>query len=293
MNTTKKIILVPVDFSEQSLVAVNHAEEIAKTLKGTLLLLHVHVEQSLITSFFSSEEDDKVTQEIWKRMNDLCDEVEQRSGIRTSPLVAKGKVYEEVVRLAEITGASFIVMGTNGSDTIRKRFIGSNALRVVRESRVPVISIKGKPEHVGFKNIILPLDLTKETREKVNKAIELSRNFNAQVKVVSILMTDDEEVVNKLQLQMNQVRNFLERAEVKYTAEIKNAPEGNDNLGEEVVRYANDNGGDLIMIMTQQETNFTDLFIGSAAQEVINNAAIPVCSIVPNVKKDTTVFVPY
>jgi len=293
MNTTKKIILVPIDFSEQSLVALNHAEEIAKTLNGTLLLLHVHVEQGIITSFFSAEEDDKVTQEIWNRMNTLCDDVEKRSGIRTSPLVAKGKVYEEIVRLAEITGATFIVMGTNGSETIRKRFIGSNALRVVKESRVPVISIKGKPEHVGFKTIILPLDLTKETREKVNKAIELSRNFNAEVKVVSILMTDDEDVVTKLKLQMNQVHNFLERAEVKFSTEMIHAPEGRDNLGEEVLRYANENGGDLIMIMTQQETNFTELFIGSAAQEVINNAAIPVCSIVPNVKKDTTVFVPY
>jgi nucleotide-binding universal stress UspA family protein len=293
MNTTKKIILVPIDFSEQSLVALNHAEEIANTLKGTLLLLHVHVEQGIITSFFSAEEDDKVTQEIWSRMNALCDDVEKRSGIRTSPLVAKGKVYEEIVRLAEITGATFIVMGTNGSETIKKRFIGSNALRVVKESRVPVISIKGKPEHVGFNTIVLPLDLTKETREKVNKAIELSRNFNAEVKVVSILMTDDEDVVTKLKLQMSQVHNFLERAEVKFTTEMIHVPEGRDNLGEEVVRYANENGGDLIMIMTQQETNFTELFIGSAAQEVINNAAIPVCSIVPNVKKDTTVFVPY
>jgi nucleotide-binding universal stress UspA family protein len=111
--------------------------------------------------------------------------------------------------------------------------------------------------------------------------------------VVSILMTDDEDVVTKLKLQMNQVHNFLERAEVKFSTEMIHAPEGRDNLGEEVLRYANQNGGDLIMIMTQQETNFTELFIGSAAQEVINNAAIPVCSIVPNVKKDTTVFVPY
>jgi hypothetical protein len=47
------------------------------------------------------------------------------------------------------------------------------------------------------------------------------------------------------------------------------------------------------MIMTQQEINFTDLFIGSAAQEVINNSDIPVCSIIPTVRRDTTVFVPY
>jgi nucleotide-binding universal stress UspA family protein len=45
------------------------------------------------------------------------------------------------------------------------------------------------------------------------------------------------------------------------------------------------------MIMTQQEVGFTDLFISSAAQEIINNSEIPVLSIRPTVKKDTSVFV--
>jgi len=45
------------------------------------------------------------------------------------------------------------------------------------------------------------------------------------------------------------------------------------------------------MIMTQQEVGFTDLFISSAAQEIINNSEIPVLSIRPFPKKDTTVSV--
>jgi nucleotide-binding universal stress UspA family protein len=107
------------------------------------------------------------------------------------------------------------------------------------------------------------------------------------------LLTDDEEVVNKLQLQLNQVKHFLEKAEVNCSAELIKAPENHENLGEEVVNYAQKNQGDMIMIMTQQETNFTDLFVGSAAQEIINSSEIPVCSIIPTVRRDTTVFVPY
>jgi len=47
------------------------------------------------------------------------------------------------------------------------------------------------------------------------------------------------------------------------------------------------------MIMTQQEIDFTDYFIGSSAQEIIHNSTIPVLSIRPTAKKDTTVFHPY
>lgn len=293
MNTTKKILLVPIDFSTQSLIALNHAEEMSKTFHGEIYILHVSEEQSLISSLFSREDQDKLQGEVWKKMVDLANFTEEKSKVRTTPLVAKGKIYEEIVRAAELVGATFIIMGTNGSEGIRKRFIGSNALRVVRESRIPVISIKGQPTFHGIRSIVLPLDLTKETREKVNKAIEFSRYFNATVHVVSILLTKDEEVITKLQLQMAQVDAFLTRAEVNHTVETVTAESGSEGLGNEVIRYAEKVEGDLIMIMTQQETNFTEMFIGSAAQEVISSSEIPICSIIPTVKKDTSVFVPY
>lgn len=292
MNTSKKIILVPVDFSEQSIVALEHAEVIAKTIGSELILLHVVNEQGFLTSIFTSEDQEKVQTEVWKRIGNLGLEVEKRSGIRATSMVSKGSIYEEVVRVAELTGANFIVMGTNGSDSIRKRFIGSNALRVVRESRVPVITIKGKPKHTGFRRIVLPLDLSKETREKVNMAVSLSRYFQAEIKVVSVLLTDDEEVLNRLNQILNQVSEFLDKAEVKHSTELVK-PVDPDNLGQEVVEYTRSVEGDLIMIMTQQETNFTEMFIGSAAQEVINNSDIPVCSIVPNFNRSIYYFAPY
>lgn len=292
MNTTKKIILVPLDFSQQSLVALHHAELVTRVLEGELYIIHVVDEPGAISSFFSNVDMDEVSEKIWEKMSELESQIVSR-GIKAHSMVARGKIYEEVVRTAELIGASFIVMGTNGADGIMKRFIGSNALRVVRESRVPVISLKGKPKQDGFKNIVLPLDLTKETREKVNKAIELSRQFGAFIHVVSILLTEDEEVVNKLRMQLNQVEAFLTKADVSHSAEIVKVSEKAKDLSEAVMDYANKVGGDLLMIMTQQEVEFSERFIGSAAQELINNSEIPVCSIIPQVKKNTTVFKPY
>lgn len=292
MNTTKKIILVPVDFSEQSLVALHHAEVVTRAMSGELHVLHVMDEPGVLSTLFSDKDLDAATERVWEKMNQLTEKL-ATNGLQVNSMVGKGKIYEEVVRVAELIGASFIIMGTNGADGLKKRFIGSNALRVVRESRIPVISIKGKPNQDGFKNIILPLDLTKETREKVNKAIELSRQFGATVHVVSILLTNDEEIVSKLKLQLNQVENFMAKANVNYTAEIVHAPKGASDLSEQVMAYAKANQGDMIMIMTQQETDVTELFVGSAAQEIINTSDIPVCSIVPTVKKNTTVFTPY
>lgn len=292
MNTSKKIILVPIDFSEKSLIALHHAEVITRATGGDLFVLHVIDEPGTISSFFSDVDLDKVNSDAWEKLNKLEKEFATRA-LSITTLVAKGKVYEEVVRASELIGASFIVMGTNGVDGLVKRFIGSNALRVVKESRIPVISLKGTPTHDGFGSIVLPLDLSKETREKVNKAIELSRQFDATIHVVSVLLTDEEEVVSKLKAQLNQVEKFLAKAEVQHTSELITGRTKDSELSEEILRYAKKVNGDMIMIMTQQETDFTERFIGSAAQDIINNSPIPVCSIIPNIKLNTVVFTPY
>lgn len=294
MNTSKKNILVPVDFSDQSLIALQYAEGIAQTTSSDLVLLYVHSEQGVLSSIFSdSDSDEKALDQAWEKLGQLALEVEKRSVVKAIAMIAKGKVSDEIIRVSELVGSTFIIMGTNGSDSFVRRFVGSNALKVVRESRIPVFSIKGKPAHTGFRQIVLPLDLTKETREKVKLAITLSRYFNAEIKVVSILMTDDEEVIGRLEFLLNQVETFLTEAGVQCSAELVKVPENHEDLGEEVLKYAERVGGDLIMIMTQQENDFKDMFIGSAAQTVINNSGIPVCSIIPNYNRTVVIFRPY
>ena len=168
-------------------------------------------------------------------------------------------------------------MGTNGSTGI-KRFIGSNALRVIREAPCPVITIKGKKHRFGCKLILFPLDLTKESRQKVNKAIELANHFGSAIRIVSVVTTDDEFIVSKMRRQLSQVKNFIDEREIVCTTEMITA----DDIPATIIDYAKKISADLIMIMTQdREMKWTERFIGSAAQEVINNTEIPVLTIHP------------
>jgi nucleotide-binding universal stress UspA family protein len=287
-------ILVPVDFSEQSFIALDQSYNLAKEYNAEITLLYVIEENGLLSKLFSNEQHESLRNEVQKKLDELAADVEQKRQLKVNTLIAKGVIYEKISEIAELINATMIIMGTNGEQGFKKRFIGSNALRVTRESKIPVITIKGKHHRNGCKNIVLPLDLTKETREKVSKAVELSRLFDgATVRVVSILFTTDEFLVNRLTRQLGQVKAFLEKEEVTCTTEIVNAVKEKGNLAEHVIEYAQQVDGDLIMIMTQQEVDFTELFIGSAAQEIINQSPIPVFSIRPIKRKDTTVFTPY
>lgn len=286
MAVLKNHILVPIDFSDQSRIALGQAINLAKLSRADLSLIHV-IEDSFHLPFFQKKEDKTLEKKITKELEKLAQEVGLSAGIKVNIMVVKGKVYEEIQKTAKKLKCSFIVMGTNGSIGLKK-FIGSNALRVIRESPCPVITIKGKKHRPGCKNIVVPLDLTKETKEKVKNAIEFASLYGSTIHLVTVLTTDDEFIVNKLKRQMQQVHEYIGEHNVSCTAEFIQG----DDVADEINAFAKRIKADLIMIMTQEEMEWTDLmFIGSSAQNIINNSDVPVVSVRPSIKKDTTVSV--
>ena len=296
MNNQDKpgAILVPVDYSEQSIIALEQAVNLSKVFDSEIHLLNVINEEFSLSSLFNEQDKAEFKKRADAKLKEFIDENSKKFGVNLIPHQVTGKIYNQIAKVADLIDAQFIVMGTAGSSTLKKKFIGSNALRVVRESHKPVITIKGKHHRKGCQNIILPLDLTKETREKVQKAIEFAKRFGSIIRVVSVLLTNDEFVVNRLTRQLDQVKKYIEESGLDCTAEIVRDTNGKQSLSDIVIDYANKSKGDLIMIMTQQEEDFTDFFIGSSAQGIIHESEIPVLSIIPTVKKDTSVFVkPY
>ena len=282
MPTLKNLILVPVDFSEQSLIALSQSYNLARVTKAEITLIYVidDDEHTSLSFFLKSKKENRAALEknIIDKLKKTADEaMKKSSGVKVNIMVAYGKIYEEINKAAKKMKCNFIVMGTNGSTGI-KRFIGSNALRVIREAPCPVITIKGKKHRFGCKLILLPLDLTKESRLKVNKAIELAYHFGSGIRIVSVVTTDDEFIVNKMKRQLSQVKNYINERDIVCTAEMI----ADGDVPEAIIGYAKKINADLIMIMTQdREMKWTERFIGSAAQEVINNTDIPVLTIHP------------
>lgn len=288
-------ILVPIDFSEQSLIALDQSYNLAREYKAEITLLYVLEQHEGLVALFgpSEKEEAEKKRKIEAELEKLADKVYKKEKIKVNYLVAKGRPYEKIVEVSEMIGAMLIMMGTNGTVGIRKKFIGSNALRVVRETTCPVITIKGKYHRNGCKNIVLPLDLSKETKEKVGKAIEIARMSNSVIHVVSALFTKDEFIVNHLTRQLDQVEAFIKKAGIECTAEIIKGIKGEESFADVIIDYAKKKDADLLMIMTQKEEDVVERFVSSTAQEIINKSDIPVLSVVPMLKRDTMVFNPY
>lgn len=277
-NTSK--ILVPIDFSEQSLIALSQSNNLAKKINAEIILLYVIEDVNPMVKRFIKGLDE-IKGAVTSNLKSLADEKMKETGLNISSLVEEGKIYTKINEVADRLKVTFIVMGTKGVE--HSTFIGSNALKVVKTAPCPVITIKGKKHNIGCSKIVLPLDLTKETSDKVNKAIEIAKIFKADIYAVSILLTGKEDIVSKLKDQLILVQKHIERNEVKCVAEMVKILKKDDKLSHAVISYAEKNNADLIMIMTQQEKEIKEFFIGSQAREIINNSEIPVLSIQPSI----------
>ena len=282
-------VVVPIDFKEQSAVALTQSFNIARLFNLEITLLHVINEHnhSFFLNLFTPSQSDSIKKsyelDCKNRIEKIADEASIKSGIIIKTLVVYGKVHERIVEIAEELFAKFIVIGFSSDIQLpRKKYtIGDNALRVVKQAKCPVFCIKGKKFHDGCRNIILPLDLTKQTKLKVNKAVELAKFYSATIKVVSALLTNDIEIINHLKTQIEIVKNQIEEMSITCTTEIVMGVKGRDTIASVILNYAKEVEGDLIMIMTQQELDWLDLFVGSTAQSILINSEIPVMTIIP------------
>ncbi|MBK7030454.1 MAG: universal stress protein [Bacteroidales bacterium] len=280
-----KQILIPVDFDLQSLLAVEQSYNLARLLKAEITLMYVHEQSGIFSGFFSADINKDVLYKIEEKLMELASKTALQTGLKVNSRMETGRIYSKILEVAKEIKADYIFLGTHSSaegeeETAR---IGANSSRVIRSSKCPVITINGKHHYNGCRNILLPLDLSKETRQKVSLAIEIAKLFGAGIKVVSALWSkNDAEIIMKLNQQLIQVENFILEAGIKCTAEIVESNDGERTLVPTIMKYAHEQGDiDLILIMTQQEIGFVEYFVGSHAQEFLRISDIPVLSMVP------------
>ena len=285
MSIVTSRILIPIGFSDQSMIALGQAFNLAKIKKSEIILLSVIEEPNMIESLFLDDRTHELQQKVNDKLVEVGKEYAEKYDIHVETMVAKGRVYEKIIDVAEMVNADLIVMGTNGTPKgVMKKVIGSNAERVVRLAHCPVITIKGKDHKNGCENIILPLDLEKQTKEKVTLAIEYARYWNATIRVVSVLLRNKQEIKDQLVRNLNQVEKFISDADLVCSAELLEGEKGK-GLASTILDYEKKFESDLILIMTRQEDIFYNK-LGTAAREIIYQSEIPVMSIKPHDRED-------
>ena len=274
-------IVVPLDFHEQSMIALEQTRGIAKFMNAEIIILYIIEQSDIIPSIFRKSEQEKVVhEELKKRLDDLAVSTSEKFKLTVSVRIEKGKVYEQILKVSSEVKARFIIMGKNDAEEGYKRLIGANTSHVIANSDCPVITIKGKDHNLGVKNIVLPLDLTKKTREKVFNAVSFGLHFNSAIWMVSVLTGGISVKQSRIYAKMKRAKSMIEENGVPCNIKLFKKTDIPDY--ELITQYALDIEADLIMIMTHQESDFRDHYIGKFAHEIINRSEIPVMTMIPS-----------
>lgn len=280
LNTQK--IIITTDFSETSLLAIKHGASLAKCCHGEVYLLHIitkHWEQfNVFTPNVTVDSIEHGSSAVKAKMAELATEIRRDYGVTVTTTVNTGNPTSEIVKFAKEIGAGMIVMGTHGYSAWEDLTIGSNALKVITKSPCPVLTMSQYATNLGYKNIVLPIDNSAHSRQKVVLTLELAKRFNAQVSIVGILATNEKEEKGDMEVMLRQVETAAKDQSLNYTVKLI---EDVKNRAVAIVNYCNEVNGDLITIMTDQDAEVSGFFLGPFALQVIHHAKTPVLSIKP------------
>jgi nucleotide-binding universal stress UspA family protein len=193
-------------------------------------------------------------------------------------IIREGKVYKEIVREADKKDVFLVVAGTHGSSGFEEFWIGSNAFRLVSALSKPVITIRGGVNiNRNLEKIVMPIDSTPETRQKVPFTAYMAKVFKAEVHILRIYSSNVQAVKRSVDSYAEQVMKHLDEEKIKYILTSLKV----ENLTDSTIDYALKNDANLISIMTEQETTTRNLILGPYAQQMVNHSPIPVLCIHP------------
>jgi nucleotide-binding universal stress UspA family protein len=275
-------ILIPVDFSETSLLAFKHGAYLASQTKASLYLLHVintpFISQDMFLPVVTLEDQSLIQDKVTQKLGEIAADIKAEYGIDVESIIRTGSPFVEIGKVAKEIDASIIIMGTHGYSPIKEIMIGSVALKVITKSPCPTMVMNSDAEHKGYNKILLPIDDTINSRQKVNYALELAKKIGASVHALGLLTKEEENDKPGMELVLHQISLIAKQLGVEYHSEI------HDNLKNRAVatvNYASQIGADLMVIMTDQEAELTGLFLGPYSQQIIHQSKIPVIAIKP------------
>lgn len=276
----KSVILVPYDFGSKSVAALNEAITIAKYVKGKIFLLCVVPKEDFFSQLFRSEKNNrKILREVRVKLKERAKEKREKHNIVVSIIVEQGNPNDVILEQAEILKAQYIVMGKMGeSSIIDFSIFGTSTLPIIARSPCPVMTVSDKNlQEKGFKNIVLPIDLTKQTFEKILKAVSWAKYYKSNIHLVGILTGGIPIPKSRLASKLERAKFIIEREGIPCTAELYEK-DYNTPIHRVILEHAKKVNGDLLMIMTHQELGVIDNYIGAVAQKILRESDIPVIS---------------
>jgi len=304
---TLRRILVPIDFSDESINTLRVAKLLAARFRAQLDLVHVIAPSAnflprgqLLPIVTSSS---RMVSAALKRLQDFAFE-QSVQPLPYSCRVRVGSPADEINEASRRLGANLIAIATRGYSGLKYAFLGSTTAQVVRTASCPVLVVR-ELEHLSseqrarrgrtplqFRKILVPLDFSECSRVGLNYALGFGLEFRSSMLLFHCVVPQTYALAvgytalagpNLITLQEEFAQNQMEkllREFGKKSVKIKTVVTVGSPV-EQINECIRRQTVDLIITSTHGRTGLKRLFIGSTAEQIVRHAACSVL-VVPN-----------
>jgi nucleotide-binding universal stress UspA family protein len=203
-----------------------------------------------------------------------------------------GDASSTIVDQAVSMGADLVVMGTHGRRGFRRLLLGSATEAVLHQAPCPVLTVPPRAgaapsQPVTFKRILCPIDFSPSALQAFGYALDLARQADGHLTLMHVVeWLAEEEPRTSMHFNIPEYRRALaadaeERLRMLVAEEPRTWADIETTLAfgrahREILRGADTNGADLIVMGAQGRGGLDLALFGSTTQQVVRGAACPV-----------------
>ncbi len=277
-----KNILCPTDFSPNSENALNYAVEIARKVKGNLVLLHAYsvqlIDPNMPAEIYLSayQEEEKSAKEsldeLSKRISESNKDENGNNIFNTEAIVTQGLVVDEVLSLISDFKIDLVIMGTHGASGITELILGSNTASVIEKATIPVLAIPGNAVYKGINNIVYAYDDIKSGLPSFQRLLEFAKIYDSEITLLHIIETGkDTADINKKEFDRIRQSSDYDKIRLELVKE--------ENIIEGINDYVNSNNVDILAMAIRKRTLIDKIFSRSLTKKMAYHTKIPLLAL--------------
>jgi nucleotide-binding universal stress UspA family protein len=266
-----KQILVPIDFSEASLNALEYAVKIGASQKSVITLLHVFTEYEYNRILYQGDDInqrfDAAKAKVQEKLTALASEAmasKKAAGVAGIEAVVKsGDLIGSIADFVKEEKQNLVIMGTTGVNDVLEQYVGSNTERVIEEVQCPVICVPQGAAIKSVNKVVYASDYSEEDKIAINFLIAFAQPFNAEVHVVHV--TDEDNLIEKAEYEdfKEEMNAFIDYPSVQYHLEVLE-----EDTEVAINSFMIREEGSLLMLLRKHQSFFTRLFTKSITKRM-------------------------
>ncbi|TDQ30108.1 universal stress protein [Tenacibaculum caenipelagi] len=269
-----KNILIPYNFSESAINALNYTKQLFKGVEANIYLLDVYISQP--SELLSDEKNEKWFNEMDNEIEDelkyLLDVLKrEESTFHYQYLIESNSLTKAINKAIKEKDIDVVVTGTKGAKSLAETFIGTNTMKMINAiNECPIVVV---PMNYKYKALHQIVFFTNYKRQYTTKELELLINLsvvkNCLLEVVNLseekLLTENQQR-NKVKL-----REILQNLNVAYK---KIDWEGSETLT--IEKHIEETESELLVLINYKHNFFNRLLEENVIKKSAFHSKIPI-----------------